>query len=71
MKAPSRIATAGDGGEVIIGEVFGSPLRRQILKLHLLGQHGSHDLQILVRPRASDLLNHFDAVGVEVVCESL
>jgi hypothetical protein len=43
MKAPSRIATAGDGGQFVIGEFFRSSLGCQILKLHLLEQHSRND----------------------------
>src|SRR5262245_48373051 len=71
MKAPSRIATACDGSQFIVREVFSFPVWRQILKLHLFGQHSSYDLEILVRAIVSDLLDHFDSIGGEVIRQGL
>ena len=36
--APLGIATAGDRGQLIVRELFGSPVWCEILKLHLLNQ---------------------------------
>jgi hypothetical protein len=60
-----------DGGQFIVGQIFRTTSGRQILKLHLFGQNGSNDLEVLVRPVVRHGLDHGDAVGVGVVGQGL